>query len=75
LITNPELQNQLEGFIYICVKDKYIPTLIDQIYIPLEPLKPFHPYNFVLAPLPYYLRRSSPVERQNTQPHRSTTSL
>ena len=37
-----------EGFIYICVKDKYISEAIDTIYVPIGPMRPFVPLNFVI---------------------------
>lgn len=39
--------NEKDGFIYICIKDKYVTDPIDTIYIPVFPLRAFVPMNFV----------------------------
>ena len=40
-----------EGFIYFCVRDTFVPEQpLEEFHIPINPLKPFVPVNFVRIP-------------------------
>jgi hypothetical protein len=47
LIANPTNIKKNEGFLYLGFKDKSSGEIIDQAYIPLDPMRQFIPYNFV----------------------------
>ena len=46
-VYNPMGLTHKEGFFYLCIRDRNVPDALDKIYIPLNPMKPFQPYNFV----------------------------
>ncbi|EAR89988.1 C2 domain protein (macronuclear) [Tetrahymena thermophila SB210] len=49
LIQNPQKMTEKDGFIYICIKDKYVTEPIETIYIPIFPLRAFVPMNLELV--------------------------
>mmetsp|Transcript_34749 Transcript_34749/g.40638 ORF Transcript_34749/g.40638 Transcript_34749/m.40638 type:complete len:858 (-) Transcript_34749:61-2634(-) len=45
-ILNPPNSFDKEGFLYLCFRDRHLATPFDQVYVPVAPMKPFHPYHF-----------------------------
>ena len=47
-IKNPPGTVKPEGFLYICIRDRNMVDSLDVIYVPIQPMKAFMPYNFVI---------------------------
>ena len=59
-----------EGFFHLCFRDRNLVDPLDRIYIPLAPMKPFVPYNFVLEQFHFISNqnfRSSLVQSKNSK--------
>jgi hypothetical protein len=45
-VVNPPGVQAPEGFLYFCIRDRSAVKEIDTIYLPIQPMVPFIPYNF-----------------------------
>jgi hypothetical protein len=48
-VLNPQNVLKKEGFLYLCVRDKFNPRPIETVYIPMAPMAPFVPYNLEIV--------------------------
>lgn len=48
-VVNPPNSMDKEGFLYLCFRDRHLANPIDQVYVPIAPMRPFHPYHFVIT--------------------------